>query len=119
MFKNILSCEGRIRRLEYTAQLIFYFFVNTSILAIAFQSDEKQMPSLILLFVPSTIFLVIQGTKRCHDINKSGWFQFIPFYFLWLIFVDSIYGKNIYGNNPKDIGNYKEINEIGIQIENE
>lgn len=119
MFKNIFSHKGRIRRLEYTAVLLMYLLVNISILSIAFQPDGKENPSILILFIPTTFFILIQGVKRCHDIGKSGWFQFIPFYFLLLIFLDSSHGKNIFGNNPKGIGNYEEINEIGIQTKSE
>ena len=34
-----------------------------------------------------------------------------------MFFADSDYGPNEYGLNPKGIGNYDDINDIGKQIE--
>ena len=67
----------------------------------------------IVMFIPLIWFLIAQGAKRCHDRGNSGWFQLIPFYGLWMLFADSITGENEYGPNPKGIGNYAEIDEIG------
>jgi uncharacterized membrane protein YhaH (DUF805 family) len=57
--------------------------------------------------------MLAQGAKRCHDRNNSGWYQLIPFYFIWILFGDSDTGFNDYGPNPKGIGNGDEIEEIG------
>lgn len=70
--------------------------------------------SLLIGFTPLGAFIIhillfwfklAQGTKRCHDRGNSGWFQFIPFYGLWMLFGDSDYGINKYGPNPKGVGN--------------
>jgi uncharacterized membrane protein YhaH (DUF805 family) len=43
-----------------------------------------------------TWFILAQGAKRCHDIGKSGWWQFIPFYPFFLMFEKGQEGKNKY-----------------------
>lgn len=47
------------------------------------------------------IFLFVQGIKRMHDVNKSGWYLFIPFYNLVLLLSSGTVGNNDYGIDPK------------------
>lgn len=54
----------------------------------------------------------MQGAKRCYDLGNSGWFQFIPLYFIVMVFVDGQHETNRYGANPKAIENYRFIDEI-------
>jgi uncharacterized membrane protein YhaH (DUF805 family) len=58
--------------------------------------------------------LLTQGTKRCHDIGKNGWYQLIPLYGFYLIFAEGHFGENQYGPNPKGIGN-EEANDALIE----
>jgi uncharacterized membrane protein YhaH (DUF805 family) len=103
MFKNPFSFEGRIRRLEYGITFIIYivFYVIT----MALSSSGSVMGSVIVLvlIIPVLWFLWAQGAKRCHDLDKSGWYQIIPFYFLVLLFQDGAPGTNRFGRNPKGI----------------
>lgn len=105
MFLNILSFEGRIRRLEYWISLfifgIFYFTIKAAVISCG-SWDAK------LLYIPFYWFVFSQNTKRCHDLGKSGWYQFIPFYQIVLLFEGSKHGLNEYGLNPKWIGNDDE-----------
>jgi hypothetical protein len=94
MFKNIFSFNGRIRRTEFGISYIVsfvlasIFFFHVSIISLFF-------------LVPTLWFVLAQGTKRCHDLGKSGWWQIIPFYVLWLLFQDGDPNENEYGDNPK------------------
>lgn len=114
MFQNVFSSAGRIRRTEFALSYVIYvgavFF--TISLAVATKIDLFYLLTMLVWFV-GVIFRVIQGAKRCHDIGVSGWFQFIPFFIIAMAFVDSNRGSNKYGDNPKGIGNYYTIDEIG------
>jgi len=114
MFENPFSSAGRIRRTEFALSYIIYcsalFF--TIILAAVTNFSLFYILAVFVWFA-GLIFRVMQGTKRCHDLGNSGWFQFIPFYFVAMIFEDGEQRTNRYGPNPKGIGNYNSINEIG------
>lgn len=120
MLKNPFSLNGRIRRTKYALSIIIALalvfitiFIDNSILENdlldTYSQREALLISIIFIFNFILGFLFAQGAKRCHDRGRSGWFQFIPFYILWMIFADSEYGNNEYGPNPKGIGN--EYNE--------
>jgi curved DNA-binding protein CbpA len=96
MFRNLFSFDGRIRRLEYGISLIiWYLYLTASVLI----SDATGIYYFLWLF--GMWFLWSQGAKRCHDLDESGWWQLIPFYFLWLLFKEGKDGINQYGSNPK------------------
>jgi uncharacterized membrane protein YhaH (DUF805 family) len=96
MFRNLFSFDGRIRRLEYGISLIiWYLYLTASVLI----SDATGIYFFLWLF--GMWFLWSQGAKRCHDLDESGWWQLIPFYFLWLLFKEGKDGINQYGFNPK------------------
>jgi len=108
MFTNISSFEGRIRRTEYGISLIISFVISfvVGLLFSLLVSDSSKtyLSTNILkyfLLFPVLLFGIIQGTKRCHDIGVSGWLQFLPFFSIFLIFINSDYGNNKYGPNPK------------------
>ncbi len=47
------------------------------------------------------IFIVIQGVKRMHDVDRSGWLLIVPIVNLVAIFADGTPGPNRYGDDPK------------------
>jgi uncharacterized membrane protein YhaH (DUF805 family) len=104
MFLYPFSFEGRIRRTEYWLSLIisaaFPFIID---FFIVFTGINEGI--MYVLLIPEYWFIFAQGAKRCHDIGNSGWYQIIPFYGLWMLFVDSKNGINKYGPNPKGIEN--------------
>ena len=111
MFKSPFSFEGRIRRTEYCLSYLIY------VIALSIFSELSEAESapfiLVIVVIPLVWFFFAQGAKRCHDRGNTGWFQIIPFYMLWMMFAASDYGENEYGPNPKGLGNYAEIDEIG------
>jgi serine/threonine protein kinase len=87
MFSSPFSFNGRIRRSEYGLSLIIALVVN--MLTFGFG---------ILVTLP---FMLAQGTKRCQDMDKSGWFQLIPFFGFIMIFAEGTKNENKYGKSPK------------------
>ena len=99
MFKKPFSFQGRIRRTEYGLSMIistFSWFVILLFTVFTFGIG-------FFLFVPLFIFQLAQGTKRCHDMGNSGWWQLIPFYPIIMLFQEGDPGPNKYGDNPKNV----------------
>lgn len=99
MFKNLFLFNGRIRRTEYGISFIIYivFYVMMRLMP----AGSGGAKALLLGLIPMLWFLWSQGAKRCHDLGKSGWYQIIPLYFLWLIFQEGSPEWNEYGYSPK------------------
>jgi uncharacterized membrane protein YhaH (DUF805 family) len=112
MFKKPFSFEGRIRRLEFGLSYIIYA-IGLSIVMIVAES-MPDTPIILLGIIPFLWFMLAQAAKRCHDRGNSAGFMFIPFYIFWLLFAESEHGENKYGPNPKGLGNYTEIDQIGL-----
>lgn len=93
------SFKGRIGRLEYFIVFILCFFFLSGINQINTESIlTEYKPSPISLFIIPLLWLLwAEGSKRCHDIGDSGWYQIIPFYFLLLIFKKGQPVENKYG----------------------
>lgn len=114
MFQNPFSIKGRIRRLEFGISYLMYIAYYFLIIGVIGLTNLPEV--FLILLAPGYCFLIMQGTKRCHDRENSGWYQIIPFYALVMLFGGSDYGENYYGPNPKGEGNENIediINEIG------
>lgn len=104
MFKDPFSFKGRIRRSTYSLSLITSLVFKIIVMIISFSISSNNIPVFgwyILLISPLVIFLLAQGSKRCHDLGKNGWWQFVPFFIFSLIFTEGELGTNKYGENPK------------------
>lgn len=103
MFKRPFSFNGRIRRTEYCLSFLIYVIWYCVINTMMATPDPSVGASLFVLisFIPMIWFLWAQNAKRCHDRGNSGWYQLIPFYFLFLLFGGGDEESNEYGDNPK------------------
>ena len=110
METNVWSPEGRIRRSTYFERMLIVLVL----LEISSMVPEDFLETLSGILIYAVInltlcgFLIIQGSKRMHDINVSGWYQLIPIYGLILAFTDGTPGDNKYGKNPKEVGTKTE-----------
>ena len=95
MFNKPLSFNGRIGRLEYLISFLFFWIFAIG-LTVLVNEGNSNILSLIKLIV--SYFFIAQGAKRCHDIGRSGWFQLIPFYFIWMLIAKGQDDSNEYDN---------------------
>lgn len=72
-FQKYADFNGRAKRPEYWWFALFCFIVS---MALGIVGDTLSMAFSLVTLLPS----LAVGTRRLHDINKSGWFQL-----LWLI----------------------------------
>jgi uncharacterized membrane protein YhaH (DUF805 family) len=104
MFKNVFSFEGRIRRTEYGISLILLgilYNILAYFLGIAIYKGDGSLFILIPLYFVLLWLSLAQGAKRCHDLGKSGWWQLIPLYAVWLLFESGNDSGNKYGDPLK------------------
>lgn len=104
----MFSFEGRITRVEYGITILLFAVI------IVFQALIK----IPYIHIPILWVLWAQGAKRCHDIGKSGWWQFVPFFVLWMLFKDGDVGSNEYGEDPKGRKTPKKILDSEMEVEN-
>lgn len=97
MFQTPFSFNGRIRRLEYGLSFILYCAYDCMLDIIVGHNNSVHYT----LFIPALVWFLSQGAKRCHDRDNSGWYQIIPFYWLWMLFGDGDAYENRYGPDPK------------------
>lgn len=111
VFENYANFNGRARRSEY-----WYFVLGNAIISFTINILTALLsPKLVFLsivyslavFIPTIAVLI----RRMHDVGKSGWYILIPIYNLILACTAGDYGKNDYGQDPKN--DFDEIDEIG------
>ena len=99
---SLFSFKGRAKRSEYWA-------VNIPIAILGRMSDmipddayESLAVSLgvIILAILMIWIGVATNTRRCHDLGHNGFWQLIPFYAIWMGFVEGESGENEYGPDP-------------------
>jgi uncharacterized membrane protein YhaH (DUF805 family) len=91
--KRIFDFQGTATRKEYWT-FYFLFFI---VLTIALEIDEFLGVTVFfnLVFLGLLLPLIACGTRRMHDVNKSGWHQFIPLYNFFLLIKPSTERKKI------------------------
>lgn len=113
MFTKLFSFNGRIRRTDYAVTLILYVLIVVA--AGATLGRFLGGIELLVLYIPLLWIVYAQGAKRCHDIGRSGWYQIIPLYILWMLFEGGQPCNNDYGPDPKGDQSEDVIKSIGNQ----
>ncbi|PIE78991.1 MAG: hypothetical protein CSA15_04990 [Candidatus Delongbacteria bacterium] len=68
--------------------------------------------SIYILPTMMFVFIIIQGIKRIHDTNKSGWFICVPLYNIVLLLSKGTDKNNDYGINPRQQKSVKYFDEL-------
>jgi uncharacterized membrane protein YhaH (DUF805 family) len=97
--KKYAVFEGRSRRKEYWYFSLFFFLI-----AVLLQFLDAMLSSQTLYFIfilAAIIPSLAVAVRRMHDVNKSGWYIWIPIYNLILYCSPGTVGPNQYGADPK------------------
>jgi uncharacterized membrane protein YhaH (DUF805 family) len=133
VLKSYAIFSGRARRSEYWYFVLFniiFAFVAIMLdkaLGTSFTIQTAAVPINLFygyVYIIYNLFILLPAiavlVRRLHDVGKSGWFVLITLipivgsiWILVLLCTDSVPGKNQYGLNPKGIGNYDEIDQVG------
>lgn len=100
-FRSFFSFSGRIGRKTYGLSLMLCIFLSILILVSILQT-KGNTAFLAFLYIPIIGLVLAQGAKRCHDLGNSGWFQWIPFYYLIMLLKEGTKEPNHYGVSPQD-----------------
>jgi uncharacterized membrane protein YhaH (DUF805 family) len=79
--------SGTATRKEFWTFYLFYLVVNV----VAGFAGSSLIENLVTLGLITP--LISCGARRMHDVGKSGWFQLIPFYNLYLLVQPSTLSK--------------------------
>ena len=102
MFHKTFSANGRIGRKELWISILFIASAQLFIPAFFLLLFVETSPLVALIFVLAALvavywFGIAAQIKRSHDIGNNGWYIFIPFYALWLLFKKGNETENQYG----------------------
>lgn len=104
--EKYFSYTGRLNRLRYFIRTLAVMIIATIVGTLLAQiSPYLAYP---VSFI-ATISAAMLGIRRCHNLDKSGWYyllMFIPiidfFFALYLLFAAGTPGPNQYGADPLD-----------------
>lgn len=116
VIREYANFEGRARRKEYWMFRLFSILLGLAVLmldSLIMREYNFYVPVTTCIFILGLIIPTIAVTvRRLHDTGNSGWMylvSLIPFiggiWLLVLTILDSTYGENQYGPNPKGYGN--------------
>ena len=99
---NPFSFKGRAKRSEYWAICFPVVILSRMSYLIPDSAFENPVVSLGILVASILMFWIAIATctRRCHDLGHNGFWQLIPFYGIWMGFVEGEEGENEYNLAP-------------------
>lgn len=94
---------GRCTRTALFTRVIFASVISF-ILGYIQGTTEKRDIIILFSYVITLllyIYIIVWSLKRMHDVNKSGWYLFVPIYNIILLFTPGTKGSNDYGEDPR------------------
>lgn len=118
---SMFSFNGRVGRIAYLVAAFGGFFILCLPIIIlrvlgadidaAFEG-KIMSPLFGIWYLFYCYIAIMVGTKRCHDLGHSGWFQIIPFYGLFMLFAAGDDDENEYGAEDSGISS-KSLKVLG------
>lgn len=99
---GFFNTKGRISRKAYLLRLLLVlgiYLVSCLLVYVDVYEEDDSFHEYILPFLLS-VFLLIQGAKRMHDVDRTGWAFLIPFYNIYLSLLPGTPGNNSFGVDP-------------------
>jgi uncharacterized membrane protein YhaH (DUF805 family) len=99
---GFFNTKGRISRNAFLLRVLFVlgiYFISYLLVYFEVYDGDGNFHKYIL---PSLlgVFLLIQGAKRMHDVDRTGWAFLIPVYNIYLSLLPGTPGNNSYGIDP-------------------
>lgn len=105
MEKGLWSTKGRIARGKFWPRCIVTALAWVIAIVVCKQNAQIGVSFMtiivtVLIQAACLAFVIIQGAKRMHDVNKDAWIFFIPIYGLVSALASGTPGANRFGESP-------------------
>lgn len=99
---GFFNTKGRISRKAYLLRLLLVLgiYLVSCLLVYADVYEEENVFHQYILPGLLVVFLLIQGAKRMHDVDRTGWAFLIPVYNVYLSLLPGTPGNNSFGVDP-------------------
>ena len=99
---GFFNTKGRISRKAYLLRLLLVLgiYLVSCLLVNADVYEEENVFHQYILPGLLVVFLLIQGAKRMHDVDRTGWAFLIPVYNVYLSLLPGTPGNNSFGVDP-------------------
>ena len=111
---GFFNTKGRISRNAFFLRLLLVLgtYLLSCLLVYADVYEENNVFHESILPFLLSVFLLIQGAKRMHDVDRTGWAFLIPVYNVYLSLLPGTRGNNSFGVDPIPLSTSKYFNGL-------